>query len=232
MATQCRRTMRKYPPRATKIKSTTTKVKLNVWYRVVKRRARNRGEQQANGNNNMDTSGPRESELEQALRKMKEGRDEMIARSTQREAEKEAEFKTFQQQVKNETTNLLKHVSEIQTLIATNEEAHVKSNERIEVMFKARDEKAEAVAAAANAKAEAAAAATNAKFDQIMATILAQSSQVKCPADDFDTEAADDVQPRGREQKSSGAHSVDARTRSNSRENNAEATGKCGENKF
>ena len=122
---------------------------------------------------------------------------------------------------------MLQQVSELQTLIAGNEKAHLELNHRIEAMFKARDERMEAIAATANAKADAAASATNAKFDQIMATMLAaQSAQVLPPADEFvDTEDADDDQARGRQQKASGAHSVDARTRSNSREDNTEGSG-------
>ena len=126
-----------------------------------------------------NTSGAQLSEFEQTLREMKEERDEMIANTAKRDAEKQEEFKVFQQQCRNETANLLKHVGEIQALIATNEAAHLRRIELIEAANKARDERMEATAAAANARADAAAAATNAKFDQLMATILATQS-AKC----------------------------------------------------
>ena len=75
-------------------------------------------------------------------------------------------------------------------------------------MHKARDEKAEATAAAANAAAAATTAAMNVKIDKMMAALLSQSSQVQCPADDFDADAEESVQLRGRTEKTSGAHNV------------------------
>ena len=149
----------------------------------------------------------------------------MAARNAQREAEQQHEYKAFQQQCQNETAHLLKQVTDIQTMISNNEKLHLERNQRFEAMFKARDEKMEAIAAAATAKADAVAANTNIKFDQIMASILAaQSAKVPPPED------ADNEQTRGRAQKAASAHNV-TRTRSNSPEENAEASGRGGKKK-
>ena len=123
----------------------------------------------------------------------------MKAQALEREQKQLHEFQTFQAQVKTETTNLLRQIGDLQTIIGNNDAAQNRRAQRAEDNAAAREKRMDA------------------KLNKIMASLQQATGQKPCPASDSEDEKSEYRTPAAAPSAPSASTAADADSGANTR---------------
>jgi hypothetical protein len=108
--------------------------------------------------------------FQEMVKRLEQQRNDVRDAARVTEEEAEAALTMFKDQVKVETANLLKQISDLQAMILTNDEAQTRRAQRAEERAEAREKRMEV------------------KFNTIMASLGLNSAQTPCPQSDEESE--------------------------------------------